>query len=557
MGPDGIKDLAWNHVYELGNENGTFTKKNYKKTGLKTYELKETFTKSSLSGEWVSDSPAQTAELEGSGSEYYTMAPSVLSFRSTAPLDEFQEVQVNGQTIDPSNYTLEEGSTIVKLSHEYLKTLDVGGYELSVVSDNQTAKGNFTIAAPKLNEYGFYYNQPYCIENSWVGATNLNEAYLNGVVMFASDGVITEISFETEGVSHAVYTKEDNLYTFSFMGATLTGSFTPDGRSFITNKVFMEGWGWAPDYNGTDVLEFKLDYDRIACDLEYLYFVEQYNKELIAVPIEENKSSYMSPKTTIKDEAVIRFGEGAFVKNTKLLSMDFIPESFTKIAEYTFGANMISVTIPSGIKEIDTRAFKGCNKLVEIRNLSTVTINTADYDLSNIENIYTATTGKSNLFNTVDGYWFYDASSMCYLMAYTGSSTELTLPTDVNGKYYEIYRHAFDTRDDITKVSFSTGAGKLYIGKYAFGGCHSITSIDLPAVYLTNCVFSDCASLKEVVLQSVNTSLSYNAFINCPVLESIRFSGTIAQWNAVEKHDSWCNNVPATYVQCSDGQVAI
>ena len=63
--------------------------------------------------------------LGGSGSEYYTVAPSALSFRSTAPLDDFQEVQINGEIVDPSNYTLEEGSTIVKLSSDYLKTLVV------------------------------------------------------------------------------------------------------------------------------------------------------------------------------------------------------------------------------------------------------------------------------------------------------------------------------------------------------------------------------------------------------------------------------------------------
>ena len=83
--------------------------------------------------------------LEGDGQEFYTTAPSTLSFRSTAPLNELQGIQINGETVDPSNYTLEEGSTIVKLSHEYLSTFDAGEYELSVISDSKTVKGNFTI----------------------------------------------------------------------------------------------------------------------------------------------------------------------------------------------------------------------------------------------------------------------------------------------------------------------------------------------------------------------------------------------------------------------------
>jgi hypothetical protein len=77
------------------------------------------------------------------------MAPSTLSFRSTAPLNELQDVQINGQTVDPANYELEEGSTIVKLKHDYLSTLDIGKYEVSVVSDSKIVKGDFTVTAPE------------------------------------------------------------------------------------------------------------------------------------------------------------------------------------------------------------------------------------------------------------------------------------------------------------------------------------------------------------------------------------------------------------------------
>ena len=99
--------------------------------------------------------------LEGDGAEYCTMAPTALSFRSTAPLNELNEVQINGVTVDPSNYTLEEGSTIVTFPIEYLKTLNVGNYEVTVASESKTVKGGFNIKAPELNEHGFYYNIPY------------------------------------------------------------------------------------------------------------------------------------------------------------------------------------------------------------------------------------------------------------------------------------------------------------------------------------------------------------------------------------------------------------
>ena len=81
--------------------------------------------------------------LEGDGQEFHKFAPTALSFRSTAPLSELQEVQINGVTVDPSNYTLEEGSTIVTFPIDYLKTLNVGNYEVAVASENKTVKDNF------------------------------------------------------------------------------------------------------------------------------------------------------------------------------------------------------------------------------------------------------------------------------------------------------------------------------------------------------------------------------------------------------------------------------
>ena len=58
---------------------------------------------SGLSGGSTPDAPDTPEVLEGTGAEYYTLAPTALSFRSTAPLNEFQEVKVNGETVDPSN----------------------------------------------------------------------------------------------------------------------------------------------------------------------------------------------------------------------------------------------------------------------------------------------------------------------------------------------------------------------------------------------------------------------------------------------------------------------
>lgn len=70
-----------------------------------------------------------------------------LTFTSNAAYGDFQKVQVDGRDVDASNYTVEEGSTIVTLKASYLETLSVGKHTLGIVSQTGTAETEFTIAA--------------------------------------------------------------------------------------------------------------------------------------------------------------------------------------------------------------------------------------------------------------------------------------------------------------------------------------------------------------------------------------------------------------------------
>ena len=53
-GVEGIKDLAWNHAYELINENGLLIKRIYRKNSLSTFFLKEILQKNSYNDSWSS-----------------------------------------------------------------------------------------------------------------------------------------------------------------------------------------------------------------------------------------------------------------------------------------------------------------------------------------------------------------------------------------------------------------------------------------------------------------------------------------------------------------------
>jgi hypothetical protein len=93
-----------------------------------------------------------------------------------------------------------------------------------------------------------------------------------------------------------------------------------------------------------------------------------------------------------------------------------------------------------------------------------------------------------------------------------------------------------------------------------FEACDSLTQVILPDTIHTlwERSFSNCTHLESVVLPAGLTCILDCAFSNCESLNTIVFNGTIEQWNAVQKwFNSWNFGIPATHVQCSDGQVAL
>ncbi|NLW29765.1 MAG: LPXTG cell wall anchor domain-containing protein, partial [Erysipelothrix sp.] len=67
------------------------------------------------------------------------------TFKSDADLDDFLRVLVDNEVVDPENYILVRGSTIVTLKSEYLKTLKEGKHTLTLVFNNGSASSEFTL----------------------------------------------------------------------------------------------------------------------------------------------------------------------------------------------------------------------------------------------------------------------------------------------------------------------------------------------------------------------------------------------------------------------------
>lgn len=294
-----------------------------------------------LSGGATPDTPAEE-RLEGDGAEYYTLAPTALTFRSTEPLNEFSELKINGKTVDPSNYTLEEGSTIVTLPIDYLKTLDVGLYDISVVSANKTTDGHFTVAAPELNEYGFYYNQPYLVNmgNSAMG------------FMFYSDGTMSAIqgAFGNLEIQLLTYAVNDGVIIVS---NGCTGVVQENG-----NKIY------SPELS----LDFTIVERSFYSDAEYIYIPIWVGDIIVSVDayvIDKTKTSYKTLAGNI-DGVVVDII--SLYENCENLTEAILPYGISTIGLGAFQGciNLKSVTIPSSAKRIHDRAFSECNSLMNI-----------------------------------------------------------------------------------------------------------------------------------------------------------------------------------------------
>ena len=69
-----------------------------------------------------------------------------LKIRGNGEYSKFQNVKVDGNIIDSKNYTVSEGSTIIELHADYLKTLSEGSHTFEVVWTDGAAGTSFTVA---------------------------------------------------------------------------------------------------------------------------------------------------------------------------------------------------------------------------------------------------------------------------------------------------------------------------------------------------------------------------------------------------------------------------
>lgn len=256
-------------------------------------------------------------------------------------------------------------------------------------------------------------------------------------------------------------------------------------------------------------------------------------------------------------DSVETIGDYAFQNCTGLNTM-VIPGNVTAIGTGVFKGclNLYSVTISGKVSDIGENAFLGCLKLVEVVNLSPLKLYPGNTDYGYVAYYakqVVSDVGQNN-FMLEDDYVFYRFNDRYYLVAYTGDSTDLTLPGEINGSSYTVNQCAFydtavvsvtipvgveELEDnsfadcyELSNVGFAANGVLNRIGKNAFSGCINLTNITIPAgvTKIDDNAFYGCTALTAAVFAENGslTRIGDNAFENCSNLSEIVLPDTLS-----------------------------
>lgn len=218
--------------------------------------------------------------------------------------------------------------------------------------------------------------------------------------------------------------------------------------------------------------------------------------------------------------SVTEIGSAAFAYCSNLTNVT-ISDSVTEIIEGTFYGctSLTSVTIPDGVTVIGGQAFEGCTSLTSVTIPSSVTVISGD--------AFKNTPWQRSLgdFVVVNGI----------LVAYQGSGRDVVIPDGVT----EISDSAFRNCESATSVTIPNSV--TAIESRAFYCCTSLASVTIPNSVATigSSAFAYCSNLTAVTIPNSATDIgaSYlggNVFGGCTSLTAINVSPGNPRFTSVD-----------------------
>ena len=187
-----------------------------------------------------------------------------------------------------------------------------------------------------------------------------------------------------------------------------------------------------------------------------------------------------------------------------------IPDWVTCISKgmFEYVDDIVCVTVPKTVKEIEDFAFYGCGDLETITIPEGVKL--GEYAFSGILNLKKIILVHENGTRTIKKWVITRGDDLD-----PSPDGSIIIPEGVT----EIEDYAFSDCTSLKSIVIPESVTQ--IGDDVFSGCTSLKSINIPegVTQIGECAFSGCTSLKSVVIPESVTQIGFNAFHNTSIVQ--------------------------------------
>lgn len=322
------------------------------------------------------------------------------------------------------------------------------------------------------------------------------------------------------------------------------------------------------------------------------------------------RQNFNLKKVSFEEGIVLETIEDNAFDSCGILTEITLPSTLRTLGEYVFICcfELKSITLPEGIKAIPTGAFTNCRSFTEISLPSTLE-SIGDFTFGNTKLSVVKYNGtksgwdninKGNNNNDLDnaavicmgsdpkevyapadnaatviaglegGTW--ENPNVCTVKIISKEESDKDFLKEINEKMYSRWNEYVKVNLDLSVSGITEIPEKAFEGASLLGITlpNSLVSIKTKAFYSTLSlkkivipdnvriieaeVFYDCGYLVEITLPASLTNIGEYAFSGCDKLETVKYGGTKAQWEALKANISEGNDkLTGANIICSDG----
>lgn len=356
-----------------------------------------------------------------------------------------------------------------------------------------------------------------------VGGSNANTGLTIGITGSTESLNYWDVSnsISMKEVSPAVYevTFENKSYEDIF-GIGCTGGF-----KFVKDNSWDNFWGFGTVssgelhdavYNGGDHIKIDPGSDAEESTHNFIIRLDLTNWDWDTKTGATFTVTVAAATNTFYFDQTIRTITGYGGTDTVVV----IPSKINGVTVETIGnaafrdSSVTSVTIPASVTEIGSNAFAGCTNLTSVHyagdwsNLTIQSGNPAVQDAANAP-LFDFEFTPDNTAVIVTNY------------KYNGAAADVTIPSRYKGKPVTTIGHAAFFNSAVTSVTIPDSVTS--ISDDAFVNCPQLTNISIPnsVTYIGFFAFGSCTSLKSITLPSSLSSISGALFSGCSQLTTI------------------------------------